>query len=350
MGEPPMLLSVTQTDSTPTPSVGPVSAQSQAVEAIPYATVLSIPLPGDGAKPGITRRFVDSLGVYAILAPTFLLLAVFCLVPFVIAFATSFFDYEVGGKATFIGFSNYIEYVHDYTFWQSFANMIFLTVFAVVVVMIVPLVVAKLIFSLSSERASYFYRILFLLPIVVPNVALYLIWQGVVYNDDGLLDTILKLLHLPLPAHGWFSTPATVLWAIAFIGFPFAGGINILIYYAGLTGISESVHEASELDGATGVRKFLLIDVPLVMSQVKLLVMLTIIGGIQAFEGIYILTRGGPGFKSMVPGLWMYLNAFEFQRMGYACAIGVMLFLLILVLTILNLRYFRTSEQLTGNA
>ena len=69
----------------------------------------------------------------------------------------------------------------------------------------------------------------------------------------------------------------------------------------------------------------------------------------QDEQGIYILTRGGPGFKSMVPGLWMYLNAFEFQRMGYACAIGVMLFLLILMLTVLNLRYFRSSEQMTGN-
>ena len=98
------------------------------------------------------------------------------------------------------------------------------------------------------------------------------------------------------------------------------------------------------------MKKFLLIDVPLVMSQIKLLVMLTIIGGIQAFEGVYVLTMGGIGFKSMVPGLWMYYNAFFFQRMGYACAIGVMLFGLILILTILNLRYFRSSEEMTGQA
>ena len=70
------------------------------------------------------------------------------------------------------------------------------------------------------------------------------------------------------------------------------------------------------------------------------------IGEPSAFEAVYILTLGGPGFRSMVPGLWMYLNAFRFQRMGYACAIGVMLFLLILVLTILNLRFVRTAEQL----
>ena len=293
-------------------------------------------------------RAGSTIGLYALIAPTFLLLATFSLVPFVIAILTSFFNYEVGGHAKFVGLSNYLEYFHDYTFWKSFGNLMFLVTFQVIVVMIVPLVVAKLIFSLSSERASYIYRIVFLFPVVVPHVAGYLIWRGLVYGEDGLLNHLLHGVGLGHVARAWFSDPDTVLWAIAFIGFPFAGGINILIYYAGLTSIPDSVHEAAELDGATGLKKFLLIDVPLVMSQIKLLVMLTIIGGIQGFEGVYILTNGGPGFQSMVPGLWMYQNAFDFQRMGYACAIGVILFLIILGLTALNLRYFRTAEQMQG--
>jgi raffinose/stachyose/melibiose transport system permease protein len=299
------------------------------------------------------RTLIDqvatSASLYVMLIPTFLLLALFCLVPFVIAIWRSFQEYEVGGVAKFVGLSNYREYLfHDYTFLQSFGNMIFLTLFAVICVIVVPLIVAKLIFSLSSERASYLYRILFLIPIIVPNIAIFLIWRSLIYGDDGLLNRISGLFGLPQPAHGWFSTPSTVLWAIAFIGFPFAGGINILIYYAGLTSIPESVHEAAELDGAIGLRKFFTIDVPMVMSQIKLLVMLTIIGGVQAFEGVYILTSGGPGFRSLVPGLWMYQNAFKFQRMGYACAIGVILFVLILALTIFNMRYFRSAEQLQG--
>ena len=104
------------------------------------------------------------------------------------------------------------------------------------------------------------------------------------------------------------------------------------------------------LDGATGISKFLRIDVPLVLSQIKLLLILTIIAGVQSFEGILVLTRGGPGFRSMVPGLWMYYNAFAFQKMGYACAIGVVLFLIVLALTLLNLRYFRSTEDLITSA
>jgi raffinose/stachyose/melibiose transport system permease protein len=295
-----------------------------------------------------TRRDGSRLAPYAMLTPTYGLLAVFSLVPFLWAFATSFYDYEVGGDSRFVGLANYREYLSDPTLLTSFKTLLFLTVVGIGIVMTAPLIIAKLIFSLRSERARYLYRVLFLIPIVVPGVATLMIWQGMIYGESGFVNELLRLAGREDLTTGWLSDPRTVLWAIVFIGFPFAGGINILIYYAGLTGISESVHEAAELDGARGVRKFLAIDVPLVMSQIKLLTILTVIGTVQGFEGMFILTKGGPGFKSMVPGLWMYMNAFSFQRMGYACAIGVVLFLLILGLTILNMRYFKSSEDLTA--
>lgn len=296
----------------------------------------------------MARRPRSSFPYYAMLAPSLGLLAVFSLVPFLWAFATSFYDYEVGGESRFVGLANYAEYLHDPTLLSSFANLLFLTVFGIAVVMTAPLIVAKLIFSLKSERARYAYRVLFLFPIVVPGVAGLMIWQGMIYGDTGFLNELLRAAGREDLTRGWLTDPRTALWAVVAIGFPFAGGINILIYYAGLAGISDSVHEAAELDGARGVRKFLRIDVPLVMSQIKLLTILTVIGTVQGFEGMFILTRGGPGFRTMVPGLWMYMNAFTFQRMGYACAIGVLLFLLILGLTFLNMRYFKSAEELTA--
>jgi len=289
-------------------------------------------------------RILQSAPLYGLMLPTFALLAVFCLVPFLWAFSTSFTDYEVGGETTLVGISNYVEYLSDPTFLTSFLNMLFLTMFHVVVVLVCPMFVAKMIFSLSSEKARYVYRLLFLLPIVVPGIAGTLIWRGMIYNDTGLVNETLRLIGLSGMAHGWLSDPNTALWAAAFIGFPFAGGINVLIYYAGFTGIPESVFDASQLDGAVGLRRFFDVELPLLLSQVKLLVILTIIGGVQGFEGMLALTKGGPGFKTMLPGLWMYFNAFSFQRMGYACAIGVILFLLILGLTIVNLKYIRSAE------
>lgn len=288
-----------------------------------------------------------SLPFYGMILPSIVLLSIFSLLPFLWAFWTSFFDYEVGGETRFVALANYGEYLTDPTFLPSFANMAMLTLFHVAVVMIFPLFVARMIFGLSSERARYLYRLLFLIPIVVPGIAGTLIWRGMIYNDHGLVNETLRLLGLGQLARGWLSDPRSAIWAVAAIGFPFAGGVNMLIYYAGLSGISESVQDAAQLDGASGLRKFFRIEFPLLMSQVKLLVILTIMGGVQSFEGMLALTKGGPGFKTMLPGLWMYLNAFSFQRMGYACAIGVMLFLLIMALTVLNLRYFKSAEELT---
>jgi raffinose/stachyose/melibiose transport system permease protein len=291
-------------------------------------------------------RATEAITCYALILPTIVLLAIFNFYPFILAFYNSFFDYEIGGERSFIGLGNYGEYLQDPTMLPSFANMGLLTLFALVIGISVPLVVAKLIFSLESERWKYLYRLIFLVPIVVPGVAGQLIWQGI-YSENGLLNEALRMIGLGALTRGWLSDPQTALYAIMFIGFPWCSGISILIFYAGLAGIPTSVHEAAELDGARGVYKFLRIDVPMVLSQVKLLVVLTIIGGVQGFENIFILTRGGPGFETMVPGLWMYFNAFNFQRMGLACAIGVVLFLIILALTALNLRYFKTTEELT---
>lgn len=304
------------------------------------------------AVPAAPFRWREVGWAYLVLTPSLGLLAIFCLVPFVWAFTKSFYNFEVGGDQTFVGFGNYIEYLtNDPTLLPSLGHMLVLTLVMLTVSLTVPLLVAKLIFELTrfggdgtGERAAHFYRVLFIAPIVVPGVAIQTIWATGIYGQDGLLPQLLA--PLGIDAGGLLTSPATALFAIAMVGFPFAQGINVLIFYAGLADIPESVHEAALLDGDRGVGKFLRIDVPMVLSQVKLLAILATITGIQGFEAIFIMTRGGPGFSTMVPGLWMYYNAFSFQRMGYACAIGVLLFLLVLGLTALNARFLRTTQDL----
>lgn len=298
-----------------------------------------------------SRRTSFQLGCYGLMLPTLGLMGVFTFIPILWAFWSSLFRYEVGAESEWLGLANYTEYVlRDPTAFISIRNMLFLTGFAVVARLVMPLAVAKLIISLQSERHRHVYRILFLAPIVVPGVATMLIWQTLVYGELGLLNSTLEAVGLTAlqPELGWLTNPDRALWCIAFIGFPFAGGFEVLIYYAGLASIPESVNDSARLDGATGLRKFFTIDVPMVLSQIRLIVALTIIWGIQSFESVLILTRGAPGFRTMVPGLWMYFNAFDFERMGYACAIGVLLFLIIGGLTALNFRYLRSTEEIQG--
>ncbi len=304
---------------------------------------------GVARRTGPGYRAREIMACYGLSLATLALLAVFVYLPVAWAFVSSFYEFEIGAPARFMGLGNYTELVaRDPIVWPAFVNMVLFTLIAVVIRLTVPLLVAKLIISLPGERERYFYRVIFLIPIVVPGVAVQLIWSGLIYADRGLVNEVLNAAGLGGWATGWLSNPRTALLACAFIGFPFASGMEVLIYYAGLAGIPQSVNEAAALEGCTGLRKFFYIDVPMVMSQLKLILILTVIGGVQAYEGLFILTKGGPGFATTVPALWMYYNAFSFQRMGYACAIGVALFAIIFGITVINLRYFKSTEELEG--
>lgn len=295
----------------------------------------------------MTFRAKSTLTCYGIILPAVVLLLTFVYLPVVWAFMKSLYEFEVGGPARFVGLSNYTEFLtQDPTCYPSLVNMLLLTLFAVVTRLTFPLAVAKLIHSLPHERSRYLYRVIFLVPIVVPGVAVQLIWSGMIYSDPGLINEALRALGRPAWAHGWLAEPALALLCVAMVGFPFVGGFEVLIFYAGLSAIPASVNEAATLEGCTGLSKFFRIDLPLILSQLKLILLLTVIGGLQGFQNVFILTQGGPGFKTMVPGLWMYYNAFSFQRMGYACAIGVLLFLLIFVLTVVNMKYFKSAEEI----
>lgn len=307
--------------------------------------------PSSASREKWLARLRFSSGCYLIILPTLALLLTFVYLPVVWAFLKSFYEFEVGTKPHFVGFANYVEFLTlDPPTWLSVFNMFLITFFNVLVRLIFPLLIARLIFALPSERARHYYRLAFLIPIVVPAIAVQLLWSRMIFADYGLLNETLNLFGLGEWTRGWLSDPKTALAAVLCVGFPFVGGFEVLIYYAGFTNIPDSVNEAATLEGCTGLSRFFRIELPLVLSQIKLIVILTIIGGVQGFEGLLVLTQGGPGFKTMVPGLWMYYNAFSFQRMGYACAIGVMLFVAILALTLLNLRYFRSTEEISGDA
>jgi len=298
-------------------------------------------------EPFISYKWQTALVCYAFVIIPMALLCLFTYGPVIWAFVTSLFEMEIGGESKFVGLSHYIEYLaSDPTTWPSMLVMIFMTVFAVCVRLTMPLIVAKLIYSVQSERWRHYYRIIFLAPIVVPGVAVMLIWSGLIYSNQGLINEVLLKLGLNDYTRAWLADPATALFAVVFIGFPWIGGFEVLIYYAGLSNIPESVNEAALIEGCVGLKKFFLIDIPMVLSQLKLILVLTVIAGVQGFEFLIILTRGGPGFRTTVPGLMMYFNAFSFQRFGYACAIGVIIFVIIFSLTLINFKYFKSAEEI----
>jgi raffinose/stachyose/melibiose transport system permease protein len=275
-------------------------------------------------------------------------LAFFNYVPAVSALYHAFTAWDVGAESHWIGLANFRELLTDPVFLKSLANLSRLGAFVLVVNLTVPFIVAEMIFHLRSERWRYVCRVALVLPLVVPGVVTYMIWRYL-YSDSGIFTELLTALGLSEWVYGWLSHPKTALWAVAFVGFPFAYGVNVLIYYAGLTNISGDILEAAEVDGLGKMGRILRLHIPLVLQQFKLLLIVTVIAIINGFEGVFILTdNGGPGYETMVPGLYMYQNGFTYQRMGYACAIGLLMLIFLLAFTVTLNRLMRSEKYLPG--
>lgn len=305
-----------------------------------------------GAVPPATKRKPEDLlsriyryrYAYLMLIPTFTLLITFNYYPAFMGLYRSFFEWDIGLPPKFVGLGNFVElFREDEVFQKSLGNVTILTLWRVVSGVVVPFAVAEMIFNLRNQVSQYTYRVLMILPTVVPGIVNLLLWQFIYDGTHGLLNALLAGVGLENLQQPWLGSPRTALYAVTFMGFPWVSGVTVLIYLAGLQGISREVIDSTQVDGCTGLRRIWAIDLPLIMGQIKLITILSVIGGLQGWVGIFVMTNGGPGTASMVPGLWMYNNAFLWNKMGYASSIGMFLFLLIFGLTLFNMKFVKSE-------
>lgn len=283
---------------------------------------------------------------YLFLLPTFLFLAVFNYFPALSGLYHAFTEWETGSTAHWIGFANFGRMARDEFLRLSLGNQVWLLTASLLKALVVPLVVAEMLFHLRSKRLQYALRTLFLVPMVVPGMVGVLLW-GFIYDPNiGLLNNALSALGLKGLTRAWLGDWHTALPAVIGVGFPWIGGLGLLIYLAGLMAIPQDVLDSSSVDGATVWQRIRAIDIPLLRGQMKLLAVLTIIGTLQDFGSLLVLTGGGPGLATHVPALHMYYQAFRFGHYGYASAIGFVLFLVILAFTVANMRFARSAVEL----
>jgi ABC-type sugar transport system permease subunit len=323
------------------PSPGPLLIEDASVSTT-IATSPAAPLSFQPKKHSLWQRILRARYYYMLLLPCFILLGVFCYYPAILALWGSIFTLDYGRSGEFVGLQNFRELFNDPVFIKSVKNVTLLTIFGTVTAVTVPIFVAEWIFRLKSDRAQYIYRILMVWPAIVPGLVTLLLWQFIYDPYYGLLNALLKWVGLDEWAtKAWLADPDLALYALMGTAFPFVGGIGVLIYLAGLQSIPVDIYDAAKLDGASGFRQFLTIDLPLIKGQIRLNLVLSIIAGLQALTGPLVLTGGGPVNATMVPGLYMYQQAFTYGRLGYASAIGVVIFIAVLVLTILNMTLFK---------
>ena len=281
---------------------------------------------------------------YFLLLPTFLLLLTFNIYPAIRGLLYAFQEVRPGISSEWVGLDNFTLMWRDEVLHKSFINMTLFVFATLAKNIIAPLLVAVLISRLASPRLRYFFQTAFLFPIVVPGMVGILLWKGYILDPNtGLINQSLELIGIQGPA--WLGEHATALLGVVLVGFPWVGGVGFLIFLAGLLGIPGSLIESARMDGANAARVFWHIELPLIIGPIKLVTILTFIAAIQDFAGILVLTSGGPGTATLVPALHMYNAAFRFDQFGYGAAIGFVLFLLILAITVLNLTLIKSNRD-----
>jgi raffinose/stachyose/melibiose transport system permease protein len=298
---------------------------------------------------------------YNYILPSLILILTFSYFPAYSAIYHSFFEWNGGDIEKFIGFENFIRAFQDKALGHSFI-VILILVAANFIKMIPSITVAVVIHRIRNEKWQYIYRVLFVIPMIIPMIVWLLIWKFIFDPNFNILNKILEAtgimsllqwldsmagwgVFLEGVDPAWLSKPELIVPALIIWGFPWVGVIGVLIYLSGLSAISPDVYEAAEIDGIGWFRKFWNIELPLIMTQVRLNSVLMIINTLKSYGLVLILlgTSGGPGGAGMVPGLYMFRKAFVDQEAGYACAIGLLIFALILVLTWINNKYMRVE-------
>jgi raffinose/stachyose/melibiose transport system permease protein len=293
------------------------------------------------------RRMSKFWFCYLMIAGTFVLLATFSYYPAFSAAYHSFTVWDGFRPGTWNGLNNYQEMMASEDMRHAFSNILLLAAWQIIRACIFPLLGAALIYRLRSERLAAVFRLVFVLPIVVPSTVGILVWRQLYDPNVGLLNEILNAFGLA--SSTWLNGTYTALPSLMFVGFPWIDGVALLIYLAGFLAIPYEVIEASIMDGAGSVRRFFRVELPLIIPQVRLIVILSVIGALQGFGWQLLVTRGGPNNATTVPAWEMYQQAILGNRFGYASAIGMTLFVIIFVLTLINNAAIRSNVEYQAN-
>jgi multiple sugar transport system permease protein len=269
-------------------------------------------------------------------------LLIFSVYPIVFALVLVFLQWDLVTTPTFAGTDNIRLLIHDGRFWRAVANtFVFLSIH-------VPLqIVSALALALALNRqlaGRSFWRAAFFLPVVISGAVVAILWSNLYATDVGLINHLLAKIGIsPVP---WLTDPRTAMPAIAVMVTWKNVGFYVIIYLAGLQYIPRSCQEAIEIEGATAWQRFWYLTLPSLLPQTILVVTLSTINGFQLFIEPYVMTGGGPLRRTYSVVLYLYNNAFEYQKMGYAATIGVALALIIGIVVLLQRRLIGKAEAL----
>lgn len=282
-----------------------------------------------------TRR--DTLVGYIFVAPQVVGSLVFVIGPLIAVFWYSLHEWNIlAGTFQYRGAENYKRLVADPALPGVLRSTAIFSAGLVVLNLTLALMLAV---ALNEKlRGTTLFRTIFFSPVVVTLVAWTIVW-GFLLQKDGGINAILQVVGINGP--NWLRTPGTAMASVIIVQVFKNVGLNMILFLAGLQGVPTELYEAAQMDGASRWRTFWRITMPLISPTILLTAILTIVGSLQVFAQIAVLTQGGPGNSTTVLVYYLYQQAFQFQKFGYGSALAVVLFVIVLVLTLVQWRMRR---------
>lgn len=275
---------------------------------------------------------------FLFILPAFTLFVLMRYIPAVQAILYSFTEWNGVRAAKYVGLDNYARLFQDKIFLDALVNMGGYTVLRTIIVVVMAFFAAELVFSLRSTVMQTFWKVAFIIPLVVPGSVVYLVWAFVFNTQSGILNSLLVAVGLGHLQQPWLGQSSTALWAILFIGFPFVSSFAFLIYTSSLQSLPGEVLDAARVDGCNTLRRILYIDVPLMRGPLALTIILLVLEGIQVLTPQIVLTGGGPGTSTESPANFLYRTAFQYGKFGYATSVGVVMLLIGFVFSYFSIR------------
>ena len=288
-------------------------------------------------------RFLKRNSGLLYILPSFILILLFSIIPLFMTLYFSFTKYNVINAPEWIGFKNYTALFQDSFFKASVKNTIVYTLLVVPLQTLLSLFLADIIAKQFRNRFGTFIRMVLFIPVISSMILVGMVWKFLLSTDNGIVNMILMFLRLP--QINWLGTQNTAMISICMTSIWKNVGYFLVIYYAGIMEIPLSYYESAKVDGASRWQEFFYITLPSIKPITYLVVTLGTIWSFQVFDLVYSMTGGGPGRSTLTLVLIIYQYAFKQYKMGYACAVSFVLFLLVLLVSAMQKIAFRERQE-----
>ncbi len=280
----------------------------------------------------LTPKWREAIAGYFFILPTYIGFVIFILWPIIEASRISLMDFSILGQSEYIGADNYVKLLTDSRLLTVYRNTAVFTFFAVFFNAALGLLLAVLLNQRMPTLVRNFYRSIFFFPVLVAHAFIAVIWQFLYQQDTGIINYYLSFLDVPpIP---WLGNPTWAMVAVIIMDVWKNAGFGMLVFLAGLQNIPSQLYEAARIDGANERKVFFRITLPLLSPTIFFILVIFTIGAFQVFDSIIVLTGGGPGDSTRSIVIYIYEIAFKTFNMGYASAVSMTLFAIILLLTL----------------